>query len=264
MNGLYIDDRVGSKELAKLFLPYGIQPKLQRMAFGDFRWQGSGPDHVQVGVAAERKTVSDLLDSVETKRLSGHQIPGMTEHYDYAYLVVEGPWRPSPSGMVEVGEWLKGGSMRWVERGHRFDALVNHLMGLSLRSGLTVWHTINQLETVAFLVAQYRMWTKKDWDEHTSHDEVYLPGVSEPCGRRLTAFRRVPSQAELHASLLPGIARSARYVAQAFPTVERMVEATPQEWAAVPILVKDKKAKRMKNRKLGPTNGRKAWEALRA
>lgn len=261
--GLRIDDRTGSKELAKLFLPYGIQPKLCRLPFGDFAWEGAGPDGVKVGVVAERKTIGDLLDSIETKRLSGHQLPGISE-FDYGYLLVEGVWRQSPTGMLEVPTGKRAdGTVVWTERGHRFDSLVNFLMGMSLRANMLVWQSCNPSQTAAFLVSQYRMWNK-DWDDHTSHDEIYIPAVAEAGSRRLSMHRRIPSQAELHASLLPGIARSARYVAQVLPTVEQMVEASPEQWASIKIQVKDKKGGGWKARNLGPTNGKKAWEALRS
>lgn len=223
-----VDDRTGSAELIKYFQPYGISVQKSRLEFGDFDFLGKGPQG-ECAVVFERKRIEDLVQSMESSRLAGHQLPGMAENYDYIYLIIEGIWRPGSDSQLEINNG------RWISRKTHTRAIHNYVMGLALRANVLPWRTGNQQETVAFIVDQYRMWTDKAWLEHKAHDTVYAPanrGLGKGSGFRVSWTPRKISDAEAVAMQL-GLQDKARYAADAFRSVETLVTATWEEWAAV-------------------------------
>lgn len=231
---LRLDYRAGSGELKDLFKPYGVRVTRAKLDFGDFDWLGRGPTG-ECGVVVERKRMDDgdFIASMQSRRLSGHQLPGMAASYDYAYLIVEGIWRPGPDGELQIQRWGK-----WVSQGVHARAINNYLMGLCLRAGVIVWRTANKEETVAFIVDQYRMWTEKDWEKHTSHDQVYT-STNMSAGIKLTLKPRTIAPVEIVAMQLPGVDRKARAVAKYFRNVDDMVNANLNDWTKIPGIGKE-------------------------
>lgn len=239
---ILLDPRVGSGELLKLFQPFGVTVTITKLEFGDMAWEGKGPSGACM-VVVERKRIDDLIQSMHSRRLSGHQLPGMAENYDYGYLIVEGVWRPGSEGEMQVMQWGK-----WQRRGVHTRAVNNYLMGLSLRAGLIVWRTGDERETVGWVVDQYRMWTEKEWGEHRSHDQVYAP--ADRTGGRVLSFRpRKIGLVEKVGMQLPGVDTKARKVAERFASVEDMVAADEKEWARV--------------EGIGKVGAKRIWAALR-
>jgi ERCC4-type nuclease len=232
-----IDDRIGSKELAHLFQPYGIPITLERMDAGDLAWIGKGP-RGEVAVGVERKRVDDLLASMQDGRLSGRQLPALARDYDYVYLVIEGIWKPGKEGELQVWE---GGE--WRTRRIHTRAVTNYLMGLTLRAGLICWRTGTKEETVAFIVDQYRMW-EKEWDRHRCHERAYTAAEGDvdrslelPAGRRVRFQEWKPREIGAVERVLlqvPGIgAEKARQIGKQFASVADMVNAGEEEWLRV-------------------------------
>lgn len=247
-----LDYRTGSGELERLFLPFGIKVVKVKLDFGDFDFTGKGPAG-ECAVVIERKNINDLIQSIESKRLAGHQLPGMAAAYDYCYLIVEGIWRPAANGAVEIWQgWGTNG--KWVEQGFHSRAIINYLMGLSLRAGVIVWRTASDIETVGFVVDQYAMW-QKNWSEHRCHDAVYAPAAGG--SRKLSLMPRDVSIVEKVAAQLPGLDARARAVARSFKSVLEMSQAGEERWARVEWVDKNKK-----KRKLGAVTARKIVEAL--
>ena len=60
-----------------------------RMDYGDAMVTGNGPCG-QVDIGIERKRIGDLVNSITTGRLSGHQLPGLLAQYYKVYIIVEG------------------------------------------------------------------------------------------------------------------------------------------------------------------------------
>lgn len=221
-----LDDRVGSVELAPLFQPYGIVPIICRLEFGDLDFLGSGPLG-ECAICVERKRINDLVSSIQSKRLSGHQLPGMSRHYDYAYLIVEGIWRPASNDQLEIqshGRWSAAHSGQVTYR-----QIDNYLSTIEIIAGMVFRRTATPDETVAVIVDLMRWWAKP-WDSHHSHDVKYQP-ADGPEGRRLRIV--APSQVELVARTLPGLDRKAKAVSKRFPDVLSMVAATQDEWCGI-------------------------------
>jgi ERCC4-type nuclease len=235
-----LDFRTGSKELAPLFLPYGIQPQLTKLDFGDLAFEGNGPQG-RCAIVIERKQIADLIASIQSRRLSGHQLPGMADTYDYCYLIVEGVWRPGPEGEMQLGyggmqdEKTFGGSWRPVHgRSILYRAVDNYLSTLELHAGLIYRRTLDALETVHTIVDLYHWWNDKQWMEHSSHLGVYAPG--EPKlgrGRKLNLVRREISLAEKWAMQLDGIDTKAQAAAKHFGSARALADAVEADWIAI-------------------------------
>lgn len=237
---IMIDSRTGSKELAPLFLPYGIQPQLTKLDFGDIAFEGNGPSG-RSAIAIERKQISDLVESIQSRRLSGHQLPGMAETYDYCYLVVEGLWIPGPEGEMQFGYGGTkgqrfGGSWRPVHgKSILYRAVDNYLSTLELHAGIIYRRTLDPLETVHMIVDLYHWWNDKQWKEHSAHLAVYAP--AEPIlqrGRKLNLSRREVSLTEKWAMQLKGIDTKAELVAKYFHSAREMALATEAQWREIP------------------------------
>jgi ERCC4-type nuclease len=244
-----LDHRVGSGELERFFQPYGIKVQKTTIAFGDMDFIGNGKNG-QVSIVVERKRIEDLIQSMHSKRLSGHQLPGMAEQYDYCYLIVEGIWQPGDQGQLEI---RSGNS--WVSRGVHTRAVNNYLMGLSLRAGLQVWRTSTPKETVSFVVDQYRMWTEKTWDEHKCHEAVYAPaGESGGAGRRLSLNTRKIGLPEKFAMQWPGVDSKARDIERHFR------DLAGGSWLAAMAAATAKDFEEIKG--IGKIGAERIWEAL--
>ncbi len=223
---LRVDDRIGSAELAPYFAEYGIVAKLCRLEFGDFCFYGNG-QHGQCVIAIERKRVNDLISSIQSKRLSGHQLPGMAAMYDYGYLIVEGGWRPGSNGQLEIydkGRWYPAFVGQLMYR-----QVDNYLSTLELITGMIFRRTHNAYETAAVIVDLMRWWDKP-WADHHSHNIKYQPAAG-PDGHFLRMT--IPSQVELVARTLPGLDHKAKQVAKRFSTVKEMVLADAAAWVSI-------------------------------
>ena len=224
--------------------------------YGDYVFDGYG-EFGECMVGCERKKLGDLVNSMTDRRLSGHQLRGLWKCYDYVFLLVEGMFRPGPGGEIEELVWdgrerknvwrafYKNGNKG--ERGavsyRHVDAYLNSLSlrsrsprGEPLRVKRSSYHT----ETAAQLVALYKGFTEKRWDEHHAHDELYAPGPKKGHGGNWAhphehnegfgAGRSAgvglkqddPTTVWRMASQLGGIDRRAVKVAQYFKTVRNM------------------------------------------
>lgn len=247
-----IDYRTGSGELESMFKQYGLKVEKTTLDNGDFDWIGRGPGDTSVSVVVERKRLdSDLIQSMQSRRLSGKQLPGMCAEYDYGYLIVEGIWRIGTDGQIEVP---RGDDARsWKSLGVHSRAVHNYLMGLSFRAGLQPWKTSNPRETVSFIVDQYRMWTEKSWAGHKCHEAVYAP-ADQSNGRRLSLHTRKIDVSEKILMQLPGLDGRAREVSK------HWLDLAGEEWGMAMMMASPKEWERVKG--VGKIGARKIWEAL--
>jgi ERCC4-type nuclease len=233
-----IDSRTGSKELAPLFEAHGAPVRITTLEYGDLAWEGKGPTGL-CSVCVERKVIGDLIDSMQSRRLSGHQLPGMAETYDYAYLIVEGIWRPGVDGAIQIGRGSLGEASyggRWAEgygRQLQYSAIDNYLATLELHAGMIFRRTMCADETVQVVRDLYSWWTDKAWADHSSHLAVYAP-ANVPQGKsRLNMVARDPSLCEKWAMQLTGIDKKAQVVASHFGSARIMANATKEQWMQI-------------------------------
>ena len=74
------------------------------LEFGDAMFSGNGPDGMCL-IGFERKRLSDLLTSMRDRRLSGRQMRGCWERYDFVWIVSEGIYREGTGGEIEEWRW---------------------------------------------------------------------------------------------------------------------------------------------------------------
>lgn len=218
---IVVDDRVGAVELARK-LPGAV---VRRLEYADFWFPGRGPAGSSVSIGIERKTVDDLVNSIVSGRLSTHQLPGMLQHYDYCYLLVEGYWRPSPAtGLLEV---MRRGWVPYNTGGRTYRAALvsNYLNSLSLVLGVHVYKTLSDNESCHWLKSLYAWWNNKKWDEHRAHLAIRKPEVE--------GFLP-PSLIEMVCACLPGVGpKRARSVASRFSNVRELCAAVPDDFMAI-------------------------------
>jgi len=220
---IYIDFRVGSKELATL-----IEPSiLVELKSGDAMFEGNGPKgKLQIGI--ERKTINDLINSIQDGRLSGYQIPKMLECYQRVYLIVEGIYRGNPrTGGLEQ---LQGKQWRYVSRGERkfsHEALWQYLSTLEEIAGIVIRNTNSLYMTAAQIMYLYHWWSKP-FLAHRSLKRIYK--------RSMGYFHfHKPSLLRLFAFDLPHIDHDKSEIVEArFKTVDSMIAASEKEWAEIP------------------------------
>lgn len=214
---IWIADDVGSKELEPYFKPYDIPVERMDMDFADFAFWGEGIDG-QSFIGVERKTIGfyttedgsgrlggDFVASMRSKRLSGHQLKGLFDTYDYVFFLLEGIWKCGEQGEIIV----PAGRNNWIplRQGNRpvmYREVMGHLMTLRFVCGGYAERTGGPAETAAWIVALYK-WFQKPFAEHNSHLGIYAPEPVRQRGRRGSfTFMPVSDVAKV-AAQMPGI-----------------------------------------------------------
>lgn len=216
---------------------------------GDVCWEGNGADGDML-VGAEVKSLGDMLASMRNDRYVD-QLNRMLDCYGFIYLLVYGIFRPDDHGILEVPSrdgWHALGLVsreqkkRGVRRGrYYYSELDSFICSLEAKRGVRVRRCSNQTELVATIVDLYRWW-QKPWDEHKSVEAIKC--------KTLGLFARKESLARMVAAQLPGIGWGrSKEVALKFGTVERMAQASEEEWLIKGVV--------------GPKTAAAVWEALR-
>lgn len=233
-----VDYRAGSKELVQPLIDRGLDVVETTLEFGDLSFVGRGENDTEVMVGVEYKRLNDLLGSMRTGRLEGHQLLGMREQpplYDFAYLLIEG--MPLIEGGKLMERYYRQGRPATRPMKGTFTAaeLFKRLHVLQLRGGLTpIWST--SLETTVLQIEMlYRVWTDKPLDAHDSHIAIYNAPTLTPVSQMRQTLNTLPGL---------GLAKSSA-AQQRFRSIRRAVNATAAEWAALEIPDKSGKSKRL-------------------
>lgn len=162
-----IDNRVGSKDLYPLLPP--AKAKLGRLPFADAAFLGNGPNNIPVLVGVELKRIGDAINSMETGRFAGHQLPGLLASYNVVYLVVEGIWREGEGGLLEVRKGRMWHPMAHGRRQYMVRELENWLTTQEILGGVKIRTTTSPKSTAQLLLHLHNWWTSKDYNDHRSH-----------------------------------------------------------------------------------------------
>lgn len=249
---IVVDDREHhiADELRKL----NVEVSIQRLDFGDAMFSGNGPDGECI-VAFERKRLSDLINSMKDRRLSGHQLRGLYQSADFIFLITEGIWKEGSGGEIEE---LRGREFRpfysngaGLRTAVSYEQLSHYLNTLRLKGGVHVEHTRDVKETARFYASQWRWFNQKRWQDHHSHDALYTNTPAkghgagwgtphahdEAFGRygrgRAVVNQEPPTTLWRMCAQLPGLDRRAETVARHFGTVRGMAAATEKEWMGI-------------------------------
>lgn len=239
---LLIDDRAGSKELAKSFNEDEVI--LTRLDYGDIAFQGNGPDGT-VAIGIEHKRIDDVAACVKSGRFTGTQLPGMMEHYAFSILIIEGKWGMDRTKGGRGGLIKPRSNGRSIYLGLPFGAFDNWLTMISICSMLSgspciVKRSMNKSESVQMIIDVYRLF-QKEWDQHRSfwrpdttllqRAEKNVPlieyGPGDP-GYPKHILRRFLFQ-------IDGFGEdTATQLAEQFGTLENAMAATTKDWTSVP------------------------------
>jgi len=230
---LLVDPRVGSKELSPFLFSLGLPTEETHLDYGDFAFEGSGPDGPTL-IGIERKCLGDMLQSMRSGRLAGHQLSGLLSTYSTTYLVVEGVYRRGPDGILERPGWGRGegGRAAWapVKFGsstYLFSELDNFLTSLENIAGLKIRLTSSKTHTAQVIESLYKWWGK-EWGKHKSLGVVYTPAPKTLDLVEPSVLRKVAVQ-------LPGVGwEKSIAVERRWHTVLDMVLAEQGEWEELP------------------------------
>ena len=228
---ILIDSRIGSSHYAQHL---GAQAELVQLDYGDIAFNGnSATGPITIGI--EVKKLNDALACMVDGRFTGHQVPGLVQHYDRAYLLIEGIWRPDPnSGVLQIGlgSWdggKFGGAWRDASAGYQrftYRQFTGWLETVSAMANIKILRSNSELETVSLVLSLYQWW-QKEWKEHRSLQSFHEERPNSALLTRPSLVRRIASE-------LPGIGwtRSGA-VARTFGTVREMVNAPAEVWAEI-------------------------------
>lgn len=215
-----LDERTGSAELLNHF-PKDVV-KLGRLEFGDASFIGKGPGDRPLLIGVERKAMRDLIKSMETGRLQGHQLPGLLASYNIVYLVVEGITKSNDSGTLE--EWSRGS---WKSLNIPYKALDFFLNTFAVLAHVIVCQTTSQRTTSELIYNRYQWW-QKGWEEHKGHLGFALDLPPTLQLKKPSLLRRIAKE-------LPGIGwERSLEIEKHFKTVQEMVMADRFQWELIP------------------------------
>ena len=221
---LLIDPREGSRNLIDPLSRMGVPVRVETLEYGDAAFAGNGPEDSTLSIGIEYKSLSDLLQSWQTGRYLGHQLPGMLSAYSIVYLLVEG------STAVDVDDQIRelSGRNRWeVSRSStKYSNLVGWLESLRHLYGVHVLTSANLLTSCVQVASTYRWWQKK-YEDHgtgvTIHTREDLKrGLVKPTlvMKMAAQFRGVGSEKLLD-------------IESKFESVKQMVNAEASEWQTI-------------------------------
>lgn len=244
-----VDRRDGSSPHALTLRRLGAATQVEELPFGDFAFstESGGPGDRPAVIGVELKRLSDLLQCIGDSRYSGHQLPGMLELYDFSYLIVEGMWRPSESGSLEV---YRHGQWRLVSHGRRtytYKEVDSFLTTLAVKSRefhggpVMVRRTSTEYETAYSIYNLYRWWTGKSWSQHQSLTGLHI--ATDPRLEQLNSdsrmLKRKRDRPEHFMKTVAIQQPKVGYgkldeIVERFGSARIMANATEAEWAAVP------------------------------
>lgn len=248
---ILVDSRAGSQDFLKPLAKMGLPVESTTLEYGDFAFLGRGEGGASLYIGIEHKRVSDLVQSLSSGRLQGHQLRGMLDTYDRPWLLIEGDWTHDEQGRVSM--FAAKGKRRALRGAPPAVELEKRILTLETRGGLRVRHTATRRDSLRFLCALYYFWTDKALDEHRSHLAVYAPDLDRALALPISDFRRIVSQ-------IPGIGyrTSAAVEAHFQGSFRRMMFAGVEEWAEIKTV-----GDNGKERRLGAARAKQILEVLK-
>jgi ERCC4-type nuclease len=232
---MLIDDRTGSGDLVPLMKPLGVKATLTRLDYGDVAMFGNGPDGL-LNIGIEVKTISDVVGCMTSGRYAAHQLPGMLQDYDQSWLLVEGEWRATRDGLLQMkhpskGFWfdLKVGGRRWM-----WQEVQGWMFTMMILGGVRVVTVPDRQMTARFLAAMHH-WFTKPFASHSSLKTFvdYKARIGGVSGQ--PAMLRAPTLERRVYKELPGLGWDRSLAAcDAFPNLLAAFTADAASWATIP------------------------------
>lgn len=232
-----IDKRAGSEALAYCRSLRDCST-LGILEFGDVALTGHGPDSSTISVGIEVKSVDDLLSSISTGRLGGHQIPGLVKSYDHAWLAIFGEVRPGTDNYLEVRKYGKWKHFKIGRNPVPYSYLEGFMLTAQMFAPLRVkW--CSDIDELATWIAVYDRWLTKPWDKHRGlavfdrSRENAAPVGADP----------IEAQIAKTAASLPGLDWVRGWsAAKHFESITEMMDADVDDWKSIkgigPVIAK--------------------------
>lgn len=225
-----VDKRDGSRQLAYCEA-LRDSAQLGTLEFGDVMLTGHGPNPDKpLTVGVEVKSVSDLLSSIETKRLAGHQIPGLVRSYDHSWLLIHGAARPGADNYLEVNRHGRWQHFHLGRKPVPWSYLQGFLLTAQLFSPIRVQWVYNE-EEAAKWIAVFDKWLSKKWDRHSAlkvFNEAGAQAAPPGADPVETQMAKVLAQ-------LPGVGWTRAWnAAKQFESLEEALSAPASEWEKIP------------------------------
>jgi ERCC4-type nuclease len=187
---IYVDSRVGSKDLLAPLQALGLEAELTTLEFGDVCFEGKGLKGSLIEIGIELKTLGDAINSLRSGRLSGHQLPGLRNTYTYAWLILEGQWRQNEFGQMTTYQGRRG----WTVLPGKMSAseFEKQILTLELCGGLIARYTNSRVDTVRFIAALYRWFSDKAMDQHRSHLKTHDTPTLTPVSAYRAFYMKIP------------------------------------------------------------------------
>ena len=220
---ILVDYRRGSAELVKPLCQIGLPAVESTLDFGDLSFEGKGVGGRQVSVGIEFKKLGELIGSIRSGRLQGHQVPGMCLLFDYRVLLIEGELRYDKTGLL----LKRTGRDRWRPLPGRmtFGELQKRLNVLLYCAGISTLWARDRRTTLKQVECLYRTFTDVNLDEHTSHTGVYTPASVAPLSQQRITFQS-----------LPGVGPHVSLAAQKkFGSIRKAINASEKAWAQLRV-----------------------------
>lgn len=219
---LYVDSRAGSCELIEPLREAGLEVEVCQLPAGDIMFEGKGEGGRPVSIGIEHKKLPDLVQSLRTERLAGHQLVEMCDTLDYRWLFVQGELLYDKRGKLLKRTGRQ--QFRPMGGGMTVGELLKRVFVMHLRGGLNPWWTQNRRESVTAIEMLYRVWTDKALDEHTSHLAMYQPPTLVPVSDERAILAKLPGI---------GFKASAAVEAHFGGSLIRAFNAPVEEWAEI-------------------------------
>ena len=217
---ILLDKRAGSHELKAPLTALGLPVEETTLDYGDLLFEGRGEQGKPVTVAIEYKKLSELVTSLRTGRLQGHQALGM-QTFDFRWLLIEGELFYDKRGKLLRRKGRR--AFLPMHGGMTVSELFKRLFVLQLRLGITPFLTPHRRDTLKFIEALYHTWTDQSLDEHKSHIAVYDPPTLIPLSDERKLYMR-----------LPGIGvKTSKLIEQHFAAPYQAFNASRNEWTAI-------------------------------
>ena len=218
---LLVDYRVGSAELLAPLRKMGLPAESGDIP-ADLAWEGRGEKGVPVMVGVEFKKLGELVQSLRTQRLQGHQLLKMRDNFQFCYLLIEGELRYDKAG--KLLKRCGPRQFRPLPGAMAVQELLKRVHVLHLRGGLTPIWVRNRSDTLVQLAALYRVWTDKDLDQHDSHIAIYQAPALAPISEFRGFFSRIAGL---------GIRKTLPVEKHFHGSIRRAVNAPRSEWLKV-------------------------------
>lgn len=172
---IIVDSRSGSEptkdftavdKLVSYIRNIGVPCDIGTLEYADIAFEGNAANgRVMIGI--ERKTIHDMLHSIDDSRYSATQKVGMRQMYSVSYLMLEGTWRPHyPMGTLVQGDGTGWWPCKYRSQPVLYAKLYRYLLSVAL-SGVIITQS-NNLWHTAYNCCEVYHYFQKPFDQHTS------------------------------------------------------------------------------------------------